>query len=343
MKLALAAFTQKGVKVAQEIKEKLSAGGHFCQVYAPARFCPPQALEIRGSLPEWAGSVFDRDGLLFVGAAGIAVRAVAPHLRGKELDPAVVSVDEHGSYVIPLLSGHLGGANRLAREVAECIGATAVISTATDLNRVFPVDSWAVSQGLWVSDPAMIKEISAALLEGTTVGFCSAFPIDGPLPEGLIRAEKGSLGVCIDDDPRRRPFDKTMTLVPKRLVAGIGCRKGTGVDQLEEMLLRALKEAGQEAGALAGIASIDLKEQEPGLLALCQKYRLPLRCYSTEQLMSVPGRFHPSELVSRVTGADNVCQRAALAEGGHLVLPKQKWRDCTISLARLDWRGRFDS
>ena len=108
---------------------------------------------------------------MYVGATGIAVRAIAPYVRDKFHDPAVVSVDEAGRFVVPLLSGHVGGANELARVVAELCGGQAVVSTATDVNELFAVDEWAARRGYAIVERVIAKEISARLLEGASVGF----------------------------------------------------------------------------------------------------------------------------------------------------------------------------
>ena len=140
MKLELIAFTQRGNALAEQLAKTLSDHGH-------------QAAYTRDGLKAeaWAERAFSRsEGLIFVGATGIAVRSIAPHLRHKSTDPAVIVVDEGGQFVIPILSGHLGGANDLAREIATLIGAVPVITTATDVNGVFAVDQWARRQGLMV-------------------------------------------------------------------------------------------------------------------------------------------------------------------------------------------------
>ena len=146
-----------------------------------------------GGLSAWAGERFgDSDGLIFIGACGIAVRAIAPYIRDKKTDPAVLAADEKGRFVIPLLSGHLGGANELAERLAaglakSGIPAQAVLTTATDVNRRFAVDVFAKEHGLVLDQMKLAKEISAAVLAGEPVGLFSDFPFSGPVPEGLYK------------------------------------------------------------------------------------------------------------------------------------------------------------
>ena len=176
----------------------------------------------------------------FVGAAGIAVRAAAPYLAGKAYDPAVVVIDEQGRFVIPLLSGHLGGANELAGRLAEGLGATAVITTATDGRAVFAVDSWAKSHECVVFDPENIKYISGALLRGDTVGLRSAFPVDGLLPAHIDTKTAAESGFVIGFDTEVQPFPHTLHLVPRVISLGIGCRKGASAGAVEQTVREAL-------------------------------------------------------------------------------------------------------
>ncbi|WP_368163163.1 cobalamin biosynthesis central domain-containing protein, partial [Collinsella aerofaciens] len=142
--------------------------------------------EGKADLRTWTALAWEAsDALLFVGAAGIAVRAIAPHVASKATDSAVVVIDEAGRFAVPLLSGHLGGANELAQTVARAAGAIPVITTATDVRGVWAVDTWARCAGLAVSNPEAIKRVSARLLSGGRVALYSDMPISGQPPEGV--------------------------------------------------------------------------------------------------------------------------------------------------------------
>ena len=142
--------------------------------------------EGKADLRAWTALAWEAsDALLFVGAAGIAVRAIAPPVASKATDSAVVVIDEAGRFAVPLLSGHLGGANELAQTVARAAGAIPVITTATDVRGVWAVDTWARCAGLAVSNPEAIKRVSARLLSGGRVALYSDMPISGQPPEGV--------------------------------------------------------------------------------------------------------------------------------------------------------------
>ncbi len=189
-------------------------------------------------------AMVDCDLIVFVGAVGIAVRAVAPYLAGKAYDPAVIVIDEAGKFVIPVLSGHLGGANALAERLADGLGAQAVVTTATDGRDVFAVDNWARDNGCAVLDPPHIKHVSGALLRGETVGVRSDFPVDGRLPAHISLNADAESGFVIGFDTKAAPFAHTLHLVPRIVYAGVSCRRGTDADKIESAVQEALTAAG---------------------------------------------------------------------------------------------------
>ena len=169
------------------------------------------------------------------GAAGIAVRAAAPWIRDKFAGSPVIVIDETARFVIPLLSGHVGGANELACELAAFLGAVPVITTATDRNGLFAVDLFAAGNGLVLTDRKMAREISARILEGKTVGFISDFPTDG-VPEGCAPYwQEYTIWITIKDRlPKEMPQGiKVLRLVPRAVTLGVGCRKGIPFPVLE--------------------------------------------------------------------------------------------------------------
>lgn len=320
MKLELIAFTQRGNDLALRLADTLSCHGHQAA-------CTRDGLKAE----EWAGRAFSRcDGLIFVGAAGIAVRAIAPYLRHKSTDPAVVVVDERVQFVIPILSGHLGGANDLAREIAALTGAVPVITTATDVNGVFAVDQWARRQELMVCNPERILPVSSRLLAGETVWFFSAWPIAGELPRGLRPASREEAQVALDLRP---PEGDALWLCPRKVRVGMGCRRGTPAAALRSLLEDVLTEEAIPKNAVCALCTIDLKKDEAGLRELARELNVPLHTYSAQELAQVPGTFTPSPFVAQVTGVDNVCERAALVSGGTLLRTKTARDGVTIALA----------
>lgn len=325
--IACLAFTERGRALAERISAAM--GGEVS--------CTRDGIRLR----EWTQLWFTRArALVFVGAAGIAVRAVAPHLRSKAVDPAVICVDEAGSFVIPLLSGHLGGANELACEIAAALDATAAVTTATDVRNVFAVDEWARVQGCAVDDPKKIRAVSSKLLAGEEVTIRSAFPIEGEPPEGVEFVRSGEADVWVDVRPHGG-----LTLSPQVLVLGVGCKRTTPCEVIERRFSEFCRVRGILTGAVCAAATIDRKLDEPGLLEFCEKHRWTLTGYTAEELEAVKGTFTPSEFVTEITGVDNVCERSAVkASGGRLMVKKYAGEGVTLALARretrLDWRWR---
>lgn len=289
-------------------------------------------------------AMVDCDLIVFVGAAGIAVRAVAPYLAGKAFDPAVLVIDEAGRFVIPILSGHLGGANALAQRLADGLGAQAVITTATDGRAAFAVDTWAAAHGCAVVDPENIKHVSGALLRGEPVGLRSDFSVEGRLPAQVTLDGTPDSGFVIGFDTKAAPFAHTLHLVPRVVFLGVGCRKGTDAQTIEQAAQAALDSAGVPWEAVRGVASIDVKQNEPGLLRFCEVHGLPLTVFSADTLQSVRGDFTPSDFVARTVGVDNVCERAAVcaAAGGTLLCRKTAQNGVTTALAQQDFCACFE-
>jgi cobalt-precorrin 5A hydrolase len=250
---------------------------------------------LSGTVFDWASQWFSRsEALIFVSAAGIAVRAIAPHVRDKSEDPAVVVLDDAGRNVISLLSGHLGGGNELAGRIAAVTGGRAVITTATDTRGIQAVDEWAARSGCAIENPAAVKEISAAMLEN--------WERPGSVP----------LGVAVTDESISPPWPVTLWLRPRVLVLGIGCRRGVAEEALASAAEDFLRGAGRSPLALKAAASIDLKRDEPGILGFCRERGIPFLTYGAEELGRVRGSFSSSPKVLEVTGVDNVCERAAV-------------------------------
>lgn len=340
MKLAVFAFSRRGRDTARRCLAALAGPRDEYRAYASESWAGEGFSPIRPPLADFTAPVFAwADAMVFVGACGIAVRAIAPHVRDKRTDPAVLAVDELGQFVIPLLSGHIGGANRLAARLAEAVGATAVVTTATDVNRRFSVDEWSARQGLYIDDMAAAKAVSAAILEGP-VPVWSDFPIAGDLPAGLEPGESGPLGICISWR-RKFPFDRTLLLVPPVLRLGIGCRRGTSSGAIDALTDQLLAEHNVHPAAVGTVATIDLKKDETGLLDFCRDRGWPLSCYSAEELAAVEGDFTPSDFVRSVTGVDNVCERAALLGAERLLVKKTARGGVTAALALNAWEVRF--
>lgn len=332
MTTAVFAFTERGKTTARRVAAQLDGD---IALYAPARLAGEGFDAYEGALPAFVGSLFDRDALVFVGATGIAVRAVAPHVASKRSDPAVICMDEAGRFVIPLLSGHIGGANALARSLAAALDATPVVTTATDVNGRFSVDTWATERGMAITSMPMAKRVSAEIL-ARDIPFYTDGERPGTLANGLVWGEGGALGICVSVHDRK-PFGDTLLLVPRALRVGIGCRRDTPASAIEAAIRKALSENNLRPEAVAGAASIDVKSDEAGLIECCRSHGWPLEFYTAAQLAAVPGSFSKSEFVKHTVGVDNVCERAAAAAGGAIIVKKTALNGVTVAVAEEKW------
>ncbi|NLU23707.1 MAG: cobalamin biosynthesis protein CbiG [Clostridiales bacterium] len=332
MNIGLIAFSETGMELGKHIVSFWETDGHTAQLTR----CPT------GGLAAWTEAHFtDCDALLFLSSCGIAVRAVAPFVRSKTTDPAVLVMDELGTFCVSLLSGHLGGANALASHLATHLGAIAVITTATDIHGVFSVDDWARRQHLYIANSVRIKWIASRLLSGETIGLKTTCPIIGSLPSQLTEKEE-DYDILISHRLRGRA--EALRLVPPVAALGVGCRKGVTVEALEEAYERILARTNCHNAAVYKVCSIDLKAREPGLLTFCERHHLPFETYSASELASLAGDFTGSAFVTSVTGVDNVCERSALrgcGKGGRLIAKKDAGNGVTMALALRDYSLTF--
>ena len=320
------------------------------------------------SLQQWCRNMFSTCELLvFVGATGIAVRGIAPFVKDKRTDPAVLAIDESAAYVIPLLSGHIGGENELAEWLAKDLQATAVITTATDINHKIAIDVFARKNNLWISDMKLAKEVSADILQGKKIlisadeekaaelagldwppelVFCKelAYPYQKSgtetKKEVSVIGETSDIHVHIGlQKLKTRGQQRILYLVPKAAVLGIGCKKGTSQDAIQKQITEVLTAHGILEEAVDMAATIDLKANEPGLLSLTEKKGWKFRTFSAEELRAVPGIYQASAFVQSVTGVDNVCERSAkLASNyGKIIIEKHGACGVTVACAEKDW------
>ena len=255
------------------------------------------------------------DAIIFIGAAGIATRLIAPYLKDKLTDPAVLVIDELASFVIPIASGHVGGANELAKLLASYLGATPVITTATDVNGLFAIDEFAATNDLQIKNRDNIKRVNKKILLNK--------PINLAIEDDVVITSKAD-----------EILDGELGLIFKPIVVGMGCRKGKSLEELEGFFLSTIAEYKIDIAAVIAIATIDIKRDEAGLVELASKYQLPLVTYSAGELACVEGDFEVSEFVENTVGVSDVSARAAKALGKHgdFLLKKKKENGMTISI-----------
>ena len=297
-------------------------------------------------------------GHVFIFSTGIAVRIIAPLLKSKTVDPAIVVMDDKATHAISLISGHIGGANALTQKIAAIVQAVPVITTATDTNNLPSIDMIAKAGNLYIENPQNIKHINMAFLTGESVGLYDPLGIiKNRLPRvfwtELIDSDMGiedaSIAVkqifCshkIKKVPR-----ETLILRPSVLSVGIGCNRGTKYKDIKEFLLSVFKKHQLSVNSIEYFGTTQVKKDETGLLELSDKMQIKIDFYTNKELNSVKTIKTPSKIVEKHLGVKSVCEAAAILSSsstqyaqdgpckldGKLIVLKQKNKDVTIAVA----------
>lgn len=362
-KIAAVAITRNGIRLA------LKLGGLLAdtEVYCYAKYSgelgeiPGERRIFDGPVKELLPGLFrGYEAVILFFSLGAAVRLMAPLLEDKRHDPAVIVIDESGEHVISVLSGHLGGANRLTLHIARLLESRPVITTASDVQGIFAADLLGREFGWQAESFAPMKGVSAALVNGEPVAVLQEAGETGWLPAGAVLPEHVRL--CgstaeLQQQPYRAAVVITDRLLdeaeaaalrglpaavyrPRSLVLGLGCNRGTAAAELEAVVMETLAELRLSPLSIRGAATITIKGDEAGLLELCRKFGWELGLFSPEQLNTVPLK-QPSAVVFKATGAYGVCEPAALlaSGGGELLLAKKKSGNVTIAVARVSFGG----
>ena len=367
LSVGIIAITVNGVGLALQLQKGLP--GSVC--YVPSRHHFALAMGAVGYqrlgtlLPEvWS----KHDALVCIMATGIVVRQIAPLIKHKMQDPAVVVLDEKGQFVISLLSGHLGGANRLAQKIAQMIEGQAVITTASDVQDKPAIDLIAKEAGLEIENPAIVARLTRSLLEDEKIWIFDPHKLLKPylksgdnliwLPCGedsgaredgeeggqhaidsVIRAQYSagvSSGIWVSEylAPAQT---RCLCLRPRNLVVGLGCNRGTSSGEMMTLLQEVFADEKLSIISIRNLVSIDLKADEPAILKTAESLNRPVHFYSGAEIknISVP---NPSDLVETHVGVPSVCEAAALlsAQSGELIIPKRKTANVTLAVARAD-------
>ncbi|MFZ5478179.1 MAG: cobalt-precorrin 5A hydrolase [Myxococcota bacterium] len=338
--VAVLSVTRQGVALARRLEATLPAR---LTVYVTAKYAedaPTRYVRFEDKLQPVVDAAWAKhEALIFIGAAGIAVRMIAPHVVDKRFDPGVVVMDIRGKFAVALCSGHLGGANELARLIGEAVGAIPVVTTGTDVNETLAPDVLAKQLGADVENWDALKVVSGALVDGKRVGVLADVPVDVSMyraknvhPTDDLDGFDAGVGVTHRVIQTDTP---TIWLRPRTLVVGIGCNSGTDEDEIAREIDAVLGEAGLSPRSVRELATIELKKDEPGLVAYASGRGLPLRWFSAETINREAPPFERSETVFRHVGVYGVAEPAAMLAAGatRCVVPKQKRGNLTIAVA----------
>lgn len=270
-------------------------------------------------------------GIIFISSTGIAVRAIAPCLKGKTIDPGVVVVDAKGEYAISLLSGHLGGGNELAIKVSEILKAMPIITTATDSLGVKAPDMIAKENNLLISDIKKAKDISAFLIEGKKVVFEDEDKIID-IPKGYIECTESSENLPKVKVTNKISGSEALVLVRKNLILGIGCRKDVPKEKMLDFIRESLKEYGYREDSILKISTIDLKSKEEAILNISQVFSVPLEIHSRDEVRKIEHLFKCSDFVRKSIGVGAVAEPCVYLSGGEIVAERISKEGMTLCI-----------
>ena len=348
--VAVITLTLDGMAVAKRLEAELPAR---VTVYVSEKYdqlAPANWSRFPRRIYPLVDQIFSKhEALIFVMAAGIVVRAIAGHVQSKLHDPGVVVMDIQGQFAVALCSGHLGGSNELCRSIAEHLGAQAVITTGTDVNKTLAPDVLAKELGAKVDDWGPLKAVSGALVDSLPVGVYVEPGVQTPDLSVYARKKVQQVqdpaqlsafraAVVVSHRILPDPGVPTLWIRPPVLVLGVGCNRGTTQEEIAEAVDSHLQALGVSILSLREVTTLDKKSDEEGLRDFATRSAVPLTWYSPQAINAhAPPIPNPSEVVQRFVGVPGVAEAAALMASGaqELLLEKQKSGNLTLSVARI--------
>lgn len=367
MKIAIVTVTENGKATGKKIRQALEGDGHKTVLFCHRASAGPDTTVLETPISESVGRMFaEYRSIVFVTALGIAVRAISRHIKDKRHDPAVVAVDEMGTYAISVLSGH-HGANELARTIARHIGAEAVITTATEVCGRPSVEGIADRFNLVIDGFEHVKAVNASIVNGREVRIFSEFWLDIDMPENMSfhhiaalengagereiesggkdgkdgkNARDGLTGIVITNRVMEA-LGRCVILRPKNLIVGVGARRGIPKGAVLNAVRRAFGDAGLSPLGIACMATVDFKAGEQGIREAAEELGVMLKGVPVEDIKRVEGQFRQSNFVLEKVGIGAVCEPAAVLGGKgactRLILGKRKFNGVTIAVAEERW------
>lgn len=330
MRLAAVSVTRQGNAVADKLKSVLGI-----DVYSSYN---NKDFNFKDLCKELMDTV---DGIIFISSTGIAVRGIAPHLRGKDKDPAVVVVDTMARYAISLAGGHLGGANELALKVAGILGAEPVITTSTDSMKVVAPDMVAKDNNLVIEDLKKAKYIAARLVDGDEVAFVDEDK-KLPIPKGYVELKDGVSGLVVVSNKQKLDCypqlsqDQVLRLIRRNVVLGMGCRKNVDEMKVRKFVVDTLEKYNLAPEAVASVSTVEIKKNEKALNALAEFFNCPLKIHTIDEIKTVEGRYKGSDFVKKTIGVRAVCEPCTELEGSRLITDKISFEGITLCIGVMD-------
>jgi cobalt-precorrin 5A hydrolase len=328
MKTAIISFNKQGEELAEKFKTNINA-----ELYIKSDYNNCTLSELIGEL------MGKYKALIFISSTGIAVRAIAPYIKSKDIDPAVIVIDILGKFVISLLSGHLGGANELAAKIADIIKAELIITTATDNLGLVAPDIIAKENNLVIDDLKKAKKIASLLVEGKKVAF---FDEENKIkvPKGYTDNLEEAQGVVhvtnkINKDSNLDMLEQSrLQLIRRNIILGIGCRKSYSPEKMRNIVLEKLDEFNIDKRSVKTIATVEVKKDETAIIELSQYLKAELKISTLEEIKTIQDKYKGSDFVEKSIGVRAVCEPCVELAGGIHLTNKISCEGMTICIGR---------
>jgi len=333
MNLAIITLTKKAVIKGKDIKEKLISSDQFekIDIFSLSKYSDDKTFPMEKGFKDTVSKIFNKyDSLYFIMASGIVVRTIAPLLKSKDVDPAVIVSDEDGRFIVSLLSGHLGGANELSNLIAEKIDGIPVISTASDVSGSIAVDTISMKLKAHLEDLESAKDVTALVVNGEKIEL--RLPKNMIPFESNIKKETNASGVIVVSN---RLDLKITQIIPENIILGIGCRRDTPKQTIYEAIKISMKEANLNMKSIKHIATVDVKADEKGLLELSHELGKKLIVIDRDNIKLIQDRYEGSDFVEKTIGVRCVSAPVAYLSSnktGKFLVEKRKYNGVTVSI-----------
>lgn len=323
MKIACLAFTSSGEAIAERIK---CSANYEVHMFSKENY--------KSNL----NNIFsDYEGIVFISSTGIAIRISAPFIKNKSVDPAIVVVDDLGRYSISLLSGHIGGANELAENIAGCLKNQAIITTASDGRGIESVDMFAIRNTLFIESLENAKKITSMMIEGEDIKLQSEIEAKIGYENIVEGNENGTIFVC---SKLNINYDKPSCILrPKNIVVGLGCKRGKSMNEIISALMQVFSDNNLSIKCIKTIATVDVKQDEIGIMEACKNLNCKMVIISREDIMKVQNKFKKSAFVESTIGVSSVCEPCAYIAGGELIVTRTAINGITIAISKEESNG----
>lgn len=331
MKLIAYSFTDRGSEIGKEISEI----DEYDIVHMNNK-------DILGGVKSHLASAYeDFDGIVFISATGIAIRFILPYIKDKQKDLPIVVIDDMGKFSISLLSGHMGGANELAKKLGDFIGARTVITTASDNRGFQALDSFAKNNNYYFEDKKNLTKIMSMMVNDKKIGLLNEEKADLDYPNLEIIEDIEKIGdikaliIIGEKDIGKNSIDiPYIRLKSKDINIGIGCKKGIEKKYIIKAIEDELKVLKIDSSRIKSIGTVEVKKDEKGIIQTAKYYSSPLEIFSIEDIKKVEDKFQKSEFVKKTIGVYSVSEPSAYLLGGDLLVKRAKHNGITISISK---------